>query len=301
METSPIDEIKSVTILGAGTMGSYFSLVVSLAGYETLIYDISDEALTEVPKRQKEFYPMFTGERKVPLHLLEAAAKRVRTTSDAEFAGKSADLIWETVPEILALKRKVLQQFDEICAPGTIFTSNTSTLLVSELEDCVKRGELFAAFHAYHRGTIIDIVGGARTSPDTIALLDRFSRSTNQLPIVLKKEKAGYLQNALMAVVVKEAILLVVDGYAELEDVDRSWMSIQNPRTGPFGFMDVAGLDVILNAYQAYNDRDEQEEYKKIISFLRSYVDKGHLGRKTGRGFYTYPEPAWEKPDFLAV
>jgi 3-hydroxybutyryl-CoA dehydrogenase len=117
--------------------------------------------------------------------------------------------------------------------------------------------------------------------------------------MMLKKEKPGYLHNTLYINLLKTAILLVADGYAGVEDVDRSWTLCHPPAPGPFGMMDGVGLNVVLQIAEEEIRLSGSEEAKKMADFVRPFVERGHLGMKAGQGFYTYPDPAWMKPGFL--
>ncbi|MCJ7634541.1 3-hydroxyacyl-CoA dehydrogenase NAD-binding domain-containing protein [Candidatus Bathyarchaeota archaeon] len=147
---------------------------------------------------------------------------RVVFTSDANLAAENADLLSESVPEVLELKRMVHTQFDKFCPPKTIMTTNTSSLLVSEIEDVVHRGDKFTALHFSRVGSVVDIMSGPRTSPETVEILKRFALSLGETPIMLKKETDRYLCNAMTIALCQSALSLVMGGYADMEDVDRA-------------------------------------------------------------------------------
>ncbi len=294
-----IDEVRKVCVVGAGTMGYLISLQCAVRGYDTVLFDISKEVLQQVPSRQKDKASRLVSQGALSQSEVDAGLARITFTTDPARAAENADLLSESVPEIIELKRKVHAQFDQLCPPHTILTTNTSSLLVSEIEGSVRRGDRFAALHFYRFGTIVDIMGGPRTSPETMEILKRFARSLGEVPIVLKKEKDGYLQNTMLFALFQAAILLVIDGYAKMEDVDRSWIAVQGYSMGPFGIMDQRGLDVYLNIAEALAHRRRGKAWKQIADFLRSYVERGDLGVKTGKGFYTYPDATFLRPGFI--
>jgi 3-hydroxybutyryl-CoA dehydrogenase len=295
----PIDEIKKVCFVGAGTMGCANSLVCGMAGYEAIVYDVSQAALDRVPIRQEMIATRLVEERSFDQGVIKAGMKRVRIVSDPAEAVESADLMSESVPERTELKRKVHKQFDELCPEHTIMTTNTSSLPVSEIEDVVKRGDKFAAMHFHGPMTLVDIMKGPRTSSRSIDILKRYVRSIGNVPLVLKKEKPGYLHNTMFIALLKTGGLLVADGFADKEDVDRSWMIMHQSRSGPFGMMDGVGLDVVMDVLEEEYNRTGDADTKKIVDFLRPYLERGELGMKTGKGFYTYPDAPWMKPEFL--
>jgi len=297
----PIEEIKKVCFIGSGTMGCFNSLITSIFGYECVIYDRSEEALEKAPSTQREMGEMSMKDNEMlTLELLNESLTRIKYTSKLEDAVKDADLLSESVPERLALKRKVHKELDDISPSRTILTTNTSSLLVSEIEDVVKRGDKFAALHFHLGGSLLDIVGGPRTSPETIDTLKRFSRSIMQTPMVLKKEKDGYIYNSMLIALVKTAILLVIDGYADFQDVDRSYMAAIGQKIGPFGSMDGIGINVVFDVVKEQLNRSNDEDFNRILNFLRPYVERDDLGWKTGKGFYTYPDPSYERLEFLS-
>jgi 3-hydroxyacyl-CoA dehydrogenase len=298
----PIDEIKKVCVLGAGTMGSRISLECAVRGYETTVYDVSGEALQRVTDRQKMMAQLIVASGVVSQSEVDAGLTRITLIQDPEEAADKADLISESVPEILDVKRKVHEQFDKLCPPQTIMTTNSSSLLVSEIEDAVQRGDRFAAMHFHGFGSsVVDIMRGPRTSEETVDVLRRFVLSLKEIPIILKKEKDGYVHNTMYIALLHSAASLVVGGYADIEDVDRSWMAVHRSMAGPFGMMDGVGLDVVMNVAEAQANMGKGESWREMADFIRPYIERGELGVKTGKGFYTYPSPAFQQPDFLAV
>jgi enoyl-CoA hydratase/3-hydroxyacyl-CoA dehydrogenase len=299
----PIDGIKRVCFVGAGTMGCYNSLISSMAGYEVVLYDISEEVLERVQERHREWgaFLIEQGTMGVNQEKLEAGISRISLTSDPKEAARDSDLLSESVFERLELKRQVHRQFDALLSPHAIMTTNTSTLPLSDIESAVHRGEKFAAMHFHQSSPLVDIVAGPRTSTETIDSVKRFVKSQGQTYILLKKERAGYLHNAMYSSLLGTAMILVVVGGADFQDVDRAWMLNQNSEVGPFGMMDFVGLNIIMDAIEGTIERsDEMMEGARLLSdLLRPYRERGDLGVKTGRGFYTYPEPAFQKPDFI--
>jgi enoyl-CoA hydratase/3-hydroxyacyl-CoA dehydrogenase len=299
----PIDEVKRVCFVGAGTMGSYNSLVTALAGYQVVLYDISAEALANSPDRQREWGPVFTEQGLYSQQDIEAALKRITRTTDPEEAARDADFLSESVLEQLELKRETHSKFDELLPAHAIMTTNTSTLLLSDIESAVKRGDRFAAMHFHQPSPLVDIVAGPRTSSQTMDIVKRFVKSQGQVYVVLKKERGGYLHNAMFASILGTGMMLSVLLKVDLREVDRAWMSNQNSQVGPFGMMDFVGLNVVADIFEEAQKKDDAgspEIAGAIRNFLKPYLENGHLGAKTGKGFYTYPEPEFQKHEFLA-
>jgi len=298
--TKPIDEIKKVCFVGAGTMGCFNSLVAAICGYEVVIYDITPENLKKVPIAQQEMAAFLVGSGYCPPEAIAEALDRISIVGDLEAATANVDLVSESVFERLDIKRDIHQQLDKLCSPTTILTTNTSTLLVSDIEDAIQGGDRFAALHSHLGAPLIDIVGGPRTSPTTIDILKRYVLSLKGIPLVLKKEHKGYVFNAMIGPLLTTAMTLVIQGIATRDEVDRAWMLYRKAPMGPFGMMDLFGLNLILDTWQHQSGDDNFEELKSsIISFITPYLERGELGMKTGKGFYDYPNPAYGQPAFL--
>jgi 3-hydroxybutyryl-CoA dehydrogenase len=226
--------------------------------------------------------------------------KRISLESDLAKATANADLVSESVFERKDVKRDVHKKLDEVCPEKTILTTNTSSFMVSEIEDVVERGDRFAAMHAYLGSMLIDVVGGPRTSPQIVEILRRYVLSLKGSPLVLKKEYPGYVMNAMLAPMLMTANLLLKAGVATVEEIDRVWMSERKVPMGPFGMMDLFGLDLSLdNMKMDHPDPYINSMKRQVAPVLAPYVEKGDLGMKSGKGFYTYPEPAYQKPGFL--
>ena len=296
-----IKEIKTVCFVGAGTMGCFNSLLAGMAGYEAVVWDSDAEALARLPDRQRDMGALLAERGFYSPSQLEAGLSRIHPVSDPEEAAGRADLLSESVYERLDLKREVHGWFDTLCPPRTIMTTNTSNLLVSEIESTVQRGDRFAALHAHLFSGLFDIAGGPRTSRETLDILTRYVRSLGGVPLIIRKEHAGYLYNAMFGAFLTRAMVLAADGLAATEDIDRAWMAGANTQAGPFAMMDFIGLNVVMDGVTAsLADPAKAEGAGKIVALLRPLVEHGDLGVKTGKGFYTYPDPAFFRPDFLA-
>jgi 3-hydroxybutyryl-CoA dehydrogenase len=296
----PINEIKTVCYVGAGTMGCANSLVAAVSGYDAVLYDIEPDNLSQVPQRQQEIAAFMVGSGYATSDAVSKALKRMTLCPDVAKATANADLVSESVFERLDLKRKVHRQLDELCPPHTLLTTNTSALLVSEIEDAVRRGDKFAALHSHLGSLLMDIVGGPRTEPATIEILKRFVLSLGGIPMMLKKEYPGYVFNAMAGPLNAMAMMLVIEGHASFEDVDRAWMAYQKAPMGPFAVMDLVGLNVILDSlHQPSADPSIEKLRTRLIPFVAPHIEKGELGIKAGKGFYTYPDPAFQQPNFL--
>jgi 3-hydroxybutyryl-CoA dehydrogenase len=297
-----IEEIRKVCYVGAGTMGCANSLVAAVSGYDVVLYDLSSESLGQVSEKQHEMGAFLVGAGYCSAEELEAGAARISCVEDLQEAVAGADLVSESVIENLGVKRAVHEELDRLCPAKTILTTNTSGLLVSDIEDVVERGDRFAALHSHYGSPLIDIVRGPRTSDAIIDILERYVTSLNCVPLVLHKENRGYVLNAMLGPVLTIALLLVVEGIASKEQVDAAWMKHRRAPMGPFGMMDLFGLNVVYDGWQHRESDPRVDGLKpRVTALLESYLDRGEFGSKSGKGFYTYPNPAFEQPGFVDV
>ncbi|KRO34461.1 MAG: hypothetical protein ABS11_05690 [SAR86 cluster bacterium BACL1 MAG-120828-bin5] len=285
-------------------MGCANAITAGLAGYKVIIFDISTISLDSVPLRLKEIGNFLAMQGLVLQSEVENVISKIKTTNDLVLATAHADLVSESVFENLDVKREVHKQLDRLCLPHTIITTNTSSFLVSEIDDVVSndRGRLFAALHSHLGSVLVDIVGGPRTLLSTIDILERYVLSINALPLVLKKETRGYVLNAMLGPVLATSMLLCQSGNATVAEIDRAWMSQQVVKIGPFGLIDLFGLNVVYESSQNPRPLSDYEINKaKIMALLKPYIELDELGAKKGKGFYSYPNPDYAQPDFLSV
>lgn len=296
-----IDEVRKVLLLGAGTMGQQISVPCSLSGYDVVIYDINEDALKKAIERIGRILGGFVLSNKCTQEQADAALKRISITTDPELAAKDADIINESVPEKPELKVKVFSQFNKLCPERTIFTTNTSTLMPSMFAEATGRPDRFLALH-YHDVTVtnvVDIMPHPGTSKESIQLIKDFALKTGQLPIMMEKEHSGYVFNYMLGALLTAALTLKIKNVASIEDIDRAWMGVTHMAAGPFALMDGIGLDTMLSVDEYLAEKNNDDHLRKHVQFLRSYVEKGHLGKKTKKGFYDYPKPAFTQPEFL--
>ncbi len=294
-----IPEINTVCFVGAGSMGCFNSLLAAIAGYEAIVYDVSETMLEQLNSRQRELAGYIAATGICTEENAVSAMSRVSTCRDLLLVADRVDLVSESVFEQLDKKREVHRQLDKIFPSKTIITTNTSTLTVSQIEDALTRGESFAALHSHLGATLMDIVAGPRTSQATIDILNRYVLSLGCEPMISKKENPGYIYNAMFGPFLNRALHLVASKRASIEDVDRAWMVHQDTAFGPFGIMDFLGINIIYDGRRTKLSiavvADKQDD---ILNFLEPYLARNELGIKSAKGFYRYPNPSFQKDDF---
>ncbi|MEH6611669.1 MAG: 3-hydroxyacyl-CoA dehydrogenase NAD-binding domain-containing protein [Halioglobus sp.] len=295
-----IEEISTVCFVGAGTMGCYNSLVAALAGYTVTVYDRNEDVLQQVPDRHAEWASILMGAGYCTEEDVSNACARVTVTSDMAQAVANADLVSESIFEQAKAKRDMHAQLDIACAPHTILTSNSSNILISQIEGAVTRGDRFAALHSYLGSPLFDIVGVASTSPAIIETLVRYVESLGCVPLVQHKEYPGYVLNAMIVPVLVSALGMLIDDDLTPQQIDRAWMLSRNATMGPCGMMDMFGLNVIYDSWQrTKSDARRQRLQPAVLALLKPLVEAGKLGAKTGEGFYRYPNADFQSDSFL--
>ena len=282
-------KINNVCILGAGTLGTRIALQAALSGFQVAVYDINAEAFVASKKVMAKILRS--------LSLTEEIIAKITFTTEPAEAVADADIISESVTEELPLKRQVWAQFSALAPAKTIFTTNTSYLLPSMFMDSVDRPALFCAFHFHDvfMAKVVDIMPHPGTSEEVISLLEDFGRALQQVPVIVRKENPGYIFNFMLMAVLGAAGKLRTLDVASIEDIDKSWMVNWHMPAGPFGIMDSIGLDTAWHVTNNLPDASSQA----FAALLKTYVDAGKLGEKTGEGFYKYPAPAYKDPEFL--
>jgi 3-hydroxybutyryl-CoA dehydrogenase len=195
-----IEDIRCILVIGSGTMGQQIGLQSAISGYEVILYDIAAEALQTAETQIKAYAALLVGQNRLTQEEAESALACIQYTANPDDAAR-ADLVSESVPEDPALKAKVFAQFNEICPPHTIFTTNSSTLIPSMYADATGRPALFAAlhFHTYvWDSNVVDIMPHPGTAPETVKVLHAFARRIGQIPILLQKENHQYVFNAML-------------------------------------------------------------------------------------------------------
>jgi len=295
-------DIKNVLIVGAGTMGQQITVPCVIHGMNVVLYDIENGMLQKALARIRKMLDGFVKWQKITAAEADAAMARIRTTTDLADAAKNADIVSESVPEDPKLKGEIFAKIHAACPERTIFTTNTSTLLPSMFADATGRPEKLAAlhFHDVRISTIVDVMPHPGTAKETVELVRDFAVRIGQTPIVMERQSPGYVFNFMLSNLFQSAQTLAANDVASVEDIDRSWMGVTHMPSGPFGIMDSVGLDTVWKITNYWAQILKNPQQIKNAEFMKQYVDRGHLGEKTGQGFYKYPKPRFRDPDFIS-
>lgn len=292
-----LEDINKVLILGAGTLGLRVGLQSAISGFETTIYDISEKALDTAIQTQAGILKMLIRHGKLTEAQAEETKARLTFTTDAEAAADDADFLNESVTENLELKRKVWEQFGALCPEKTLFTTNTSYLLGSQIADASGRPERFCNFHFHDvfYSNVVDVMPHSGTEAWISDLLMELGKKLWQTPVFVQKENHGYIFNYMLMALIGAAGSLKTMDVGSIEDIDRSWMGNFKMEMGPFGILDTVGLETAWHITSSQPDKKSQA----FAALLKTYVDAGKLGVKTGEGFYKYPNPRYKEEGFV--
>ena len=294
--------IKRVAVIGAGTMGRQISLQIAMHGFRVALVDIDSDVLAAAEQAQRETVAGWVAAEKVPQDAETTIIENLRYCADLPGACRDVDLAIEAVPERLDLKRAVFAQLDRLLPPGAIIASNSSSIRVSCLESATERPQRVANLHFYlpvWDSPMAEVGGGSCTEPVVVEVLSDFARAIGILPLRVRRESTGFVFNRVWRAVKKEVMRVADSGVASIEDIDRAWMiKFGREQPPPFAQMDRIGLDVIRDIELHYA-AESGDPGDLPPALLTERIERGELGLKSGRGFYEYPNPAWQRADFL--
>jgi 3-hydroxybutyryl-CoA dehydrogenase len=294
-----------ITVVGTGTLGAQIAMLAVDAGYDVAVFDQQAGAFDQMIKKQHADLEAKQIEPFIPFDRWETCRKQIRQFTTLDEAVKNADLVVEAVPENLELKSEVFRELGQLAPPQAILATNSSSIPVSHLEESSGRPERCLNLHFYmalQGMNIADVMGGSRTLPEVMDKGIRWVRSLGCIPLTVKKELLGFCFNRVWRAVKREVLYMWANGFVDFRDVDRAWMKFtgQEDRPGPFGLMDNVGLDVIYDIEMVYY-RNSNDPKDRPPEALKQKIDRGELGVKTGRGFYSYPDPEYLQDDFLVA
>lgn len=292
-----VDDIQRIMVAGAGTLGMRISLRCALDGFNVIMFDINEQQLSVAQTMQAKLVRGLLKASKITQAQADQALVNLSMTSDINQAVENIDLISESVIENLDVKNAFYADLSPRLESGVIVTTNTSFLLPSQIVSSVKEPELFCAlhFHDVFSQVVVDVMPHPKTSQHVVDLLMQFGKRINQIPVFVKKENPGYMFNAMLMSILDQASELLANGVGSYQDIDRSFMGNFGTPTGPFGMMDQVGLDTVWHIVST----QKNERSQKFASVIKSYIDQGKLGYKSGEGFYKYPGPEFIQKEFL--
>jgi len=296
--------IKNVTIAGAGTLGSQIAWQTAFKGFNVTVYDAFEKGLERGKQFHQQYANVFLKLRGASQEEIDDTFTRLSYTTNLAEAVKDADLISESVPEDLDIKKAFYKDISTLAPEKTIFTTNSSTLLPSQYAEETGRSEKFLALHFANwiwDANIGEVMGHPNTDSKYFDLVIEFAKEIGMVPIPIHKEQNGYVINSLLGPLLSAAGNLLVNEVADYETIDKTWMITSGTKMGPCAIMDMVGLETIYNIEKLWSDRTGDRERKARVDYYKKhFVDTNKLGMKTREGFYTYPNPKYKDPDFLS-
>ncbi len=280
--------IKTIGIIGAGTMGNGIAHACALAGIDAVMQDINEASLERGMKAVGASLDRLARKGTIDETQKAAALARVCTTLRADDLA-SADLIIEAATENESLKRDILKRIESIARPDCIIATNTSSISITRLAAHIARPERFVGMHFFNPVPVmalVEIIRGLRTADETVSVVTELAQRLGKTPIGVKNS-AGFVVNRILCPMINEAIFTLGEGLASAEEIDAGMKLGCNHPIGPLALCDLIGLDVQLAVMEVLYTSFNDPKYRPA-PLLREMVDAGLLGRKTGRGFYSY-------------
>jgi len=280
--------IENIAVIGAGTMGNGIAQVCAVAGYQVTLIDVSEAALERGLATLRKNLERQVSKQTLQAEQAEAALTRIATSTDyAQLKG--AQLVIEAATENLALKVKILQQVAASVADDCVIATNTSSLSITQLGASVSQPERFIGVHFFNpvpMMALVEIIRGLQTSDATyasaMALTERVGKTA-----ISAGNRPGFVVNRILVPMINEAIMVLQEGLASAEDIDTGMRLGCNQPIGPLALADLIGLDTLLAIIESFHDGFNDSKYRPA-ALLKEMVAAGYLGRKSGRGFFTY-------------
>ncbi|KAB2330494.1 3-hydroxybutyryl-CoA dehydrogenase [Cytobacillus depressus] len=281
-------EIKTIGVVGSGTMGAGIVQLIVQSGFTALLFDIDKDTVDRASDSIKSRLDRIAEKKKASIEEIEQAKKRLCTTTDLQEFFK-CQLVIEAVPEKLEIKRAIFQQLEKICSRETILATNTSSLSITQISGLIQDPERVAGFHFFNPAPImplVEVIKGLKTSINTVDTLVGFAKKLNKSPVICK-DTPGFIVNRVARPFYNEALRIMNDQVASVEQIDRIMKNAGNFKMGPFELQDLIGIDVNFATTQSVFSSFHGEGRFRPHYYQERMVQSGSLGRKTGGGFYS--------------
>jgi len=283
-------EIKKVGVVGAGTMGNGIAQVAAQIGCDVVMRDIEDSFVERGMKNIDKFLSRGVEKGKLQAGEKDAILGRITGTTDMSDI-KDVDFVIEAVIEDLDLKKKVFKELDELCRPGVVLASNTSSMSLTEIAAATKRPDKVCGMHFFNpvpMMRLVEVIRGYFTSNETVAITTDFAKRMGKVTVEVKKDSPGFIVNRILIPHFLEAIKIAEEGIASIEDIDTAVKNGLNYPMGPFELMDLTGIDIAYFVTEYFFKELNKESKWVSPNLLKTMIRAGKLGRKTGGGWYDY-------------
>ncbi len=283
--------VKRIAILGAGAMGAGIAQVAAQGGYDVIIRDLQMSLVQKGLNRIHSSLEEKVCSGRISAEERDRIFARITGTTDLA-AIHDTDMVIEAIIENVSVKKQVFAELDSHCNADTILGTNTSSLSISEIASATKSPHRVIGVHFFYpvpAMELVEVVRGLETSEETVAKTLAVTRNMGKKAIVVKRESPGFVVNRIMAGMINEAIWVYGEGLASAEDIDMAIRLETGMKKGPLEMADMLGLDTLYSGIMALYEEFRDPKYRPHPCFT-TMVKSGHLGRKTGQGFYKYDE-----------
>jgi 3-hydroxyacyl-CoA dehydrogenase len=281
-------EIKKIGILGAGTMGAGIAQVSIEAGYNVVLIDIVPEVVEKAVKGLNKTWGKAVEKGKISADDVSRYTSLLTSGTDVNEL-KDVDIVIEAIIENIDIKKKVQKQLGEVCKPETILATNTSALSITEIAAATNRPDKVLGMHFFNPVPVmklVEVIPGAVTSADVVQTVLEMSKNIGKEPVPAK-ESPGFIVNRILVPYINEAAIVYQEGIASAAEIDKAMKLGAGMPMGPLALADMVGIDIVLAVCEFFVNEFADSKYRPSLAF-RQKVRAGHLGIKTGKGFYDY-------------
>jgi len=299
-----MSRLSRLTVLGSGVLGGQIAWHSAFKGKTVVVYDIDESAIERCRAAHEEYARVYQSALAASDADISATRLRLSFTTDLAVAMGDAGIVIEAVPEVPHIKSAVYKELADLLPADTIVATNSSTLLPSDFAADTGRPDKFCALHfatTIWAMNFAELMVHPGTSRETLTAVTEFAVEIGMVPIPVRKEQNGYVVNTWLVPLLNAAQTLVTNGIATPEDVDRTYL-FNGARFGPMGMFDLIGMKTAHDVLAYWGTKTKDAQMSANAAYIKEvFLDRGHLGVQTGRGYYEYPDPAYQRSDFLSV